>query len=71
MKYRAPSSFVLLSTGEAEAQCNGPTDCLVIHSRRMVMGGKFELEKVMDSLATISEIIFKRLHCMECNQCQP
>ena len=35
------------------------------------MGGKFELEKVIDSLATISEIIFKRLHCMECNQCQP
>jgi hypothetical protein len=32
---------------------------------------KFELEKLVDSLATISDIIFRRLHCMECNQCEP
>jgi hypothetical protein len=32
---------------------------------------KFEIEKVVDSLATISDIIFRRLHCMECNQCEP
>jgi hypothetical protein len=32
---------------------------------------KFDIEKVVDSLATISDIIFKRLHCMECNQCEP
>jgi hypothetical protein len=31
----------------------------------------YEIEKVMDSLATISSILFKRLHCMECNQCEP
>jgi hypothetical protein len=33
--------------------------------------GKFEIERVVDSLATISDIIFKRLQCMECNQCEP
>jgi hypothetical protein len=33
--------------------------------------GRFEVEEIMDSLATISEIIFRRLHCMECNQCEP
>ncbi len=32
---------------------------------------RYEIEKVVDSLATISDIIFKRLHCMECNQCEP
>ena len=32
---------------------------------------KFEVEEIMDSLATISEIIFRRLKCMECNQCEP
>lgn len=32
---------------------------------------KFEIESVVDSLATISDIIFRRLHCMECNQCEP
>jgi hypothetical protein len=32
---------------------------------------KLHLEKIVDSLATISDIIFKRLHCMECNQCEP
>lgn len=32
---------------------------------------KFEIEEVMDSLATISDVIFRRLHCMECNQCEP
>jgi hypothetical protein len=31
----------------------------------------FEIEEVMDSLATISEILFLRLKCMECNQCEP
>ncbi|MDP9074108.1 MAG: hypothetical protein M3N98_08030 [Actinomycetota bacterium] len=31
----------------------------------------FEIEEVMDSLATLSEIIFLRLKCMECNQCEP
>lgn len=36
------------------------------------MGRKrFEIEEVVDSLATISEIIFRRLQCMECNQCEP
>jgi len=35
------------------------------------MAPKFEIEEVMDSLATISEILFRRLHCMECNQCEP
>ncbi len=32
---------------------------------------ELELEKIVDSLATISDIIFKRLQCMECNQCEP
>jgi predicted aldo/keto reductase-like oxidoreductase len=31
----------------------------------------FEIEKLVDSLATISSIIFHRLQCMECNQCEP
>ncbi|MEA3148078.1 MAG: hypothetical protein QOE88_27 [Verrucomicrobiota bacterium] len=31
----------------------------------------YEIEELVDSLATISDIIFKRLHCMECNQCEP
>ncbi len=31
----------------------------------------FEIEEVMDSLATISEILFLRLKCVECNQCEP
>lgn len=35
------------------------------------MPKQFEIEKLVDSLATISDIIFKRLHCMECNQCEP
>lgn len=35
------------------------------------MPKKFEIEILVDSLATISDIIFKRLHCMECNQCEP
>lgn len=35
------------------------------------MPNKFEIEKLVDSLATISEIIFRRLKCMECNQCEP
>jgi hypothetical protein len=30
-----------------------------------------EVEKLVDSLAVISRIIFNRLHCMECNQCEP
>jgi hypothetical protein len=34
-------------------------------------GKPFEIERIMDSLATISTILFKRLHCMECNQCEP
>jgi hypothetical protein len=32
---------------------------------------KFELQHVVDSLATISDIIFRRFKCMECNQCEP
>jgi len=32
---------------------------------------EFEIQRVADSLATISEIIFRRLHCMECNLCEP
>ena len=35
------------------------------------MPPKYEIEEIMDSLAVISEIIFKRLQCMECNQCEP
>lgn len=35
------------------------------------MAPRFEIEEVMDSLATISEILFRRLKCMECNQCEP
>jgi hypothetical protein len=35
------------------------------------MPPKFEIEEIMDSLATISDILFRRLHCMECNQCEP
>ena len=31
----------------------------------------YQIEELVDSLATISDIIFKRLHCMECNQCEP
>jgi hypothetical protein len=34
-------------------------------------GKEFEVEKIMDSLATISSIIFNRLKCMECNKCEP
>lgn len=34
-------------------------------------GKEGEIERIMDSLATISSIIFNRLHCMECNQCEP
>lgn len=34
-------------------------------------GKEFEIERIMDSLATISSIIFNRLHTMECNQCEP
>ena len=35
------------------------------------MPPKFEIERLVDSLATISSILFNRLHCMECNQCEP
>lgn len=35
------------------------------------MPKQFEIEKLVDSMATISEIIFNRLKTMECNQCQP
>jgi hypothetical protein len=35
------------------------------------MGKHYEIEELVDSLATISDIIFRRLHCMECNQCEP
>lgn len=31
----------------------------------------FELERVADSLSTISSIIFHRLKTMECNPCEP
>jgi hypothetical protein len=33
--------------------------------------GNFKIELVVESLATISDIIFRRLKCMECNQCEP
>lgn len=32
---------------------------------------RFKLEEILDPLARISEIIFKRLHTMECNPCEP
>ena len=35
------------------------------------MAPPYEVEAVMDSLATISEVLFRRLVCMECNQCEP
>jgi hypothetical protein len=35
------------------------------------MAPKYEIEAVIDSLATVSEILFLRLKCMECNQCEP
>jgi len=35
------------------------------------MPNHFKIEELVISLSTISEIIFKRLHCMECNQCEP
>jgi len=35
------------------------------------MGPKFEIEEIMDSLATVSEILFHRLITMECNACEP
>jgi hypothetical protein len=31
----------------------------------------FKIELLIDSMATISDIIFKRIKCMECNQCEP
>ena len=31
---------------------------------------KWEIEELVDSLATISEIIFRRWHCVECNNCE-
>jgi hypothetical protein len=37
----------------------------------MTGGRRFEVEEIMDSLALISEVIFLRLKCMECNQCEP
>ena len=35
------------------------------------MAKRFELEEMIDPLAVISEILFLRLKCMECNQCEP
>ena len=35
------------------------------------MPKKFEIERLVDSLATVSDIIFKRIKTMECNQCEP
>lgn len=35
------------------------------------MPGHFRIEELVEPLSRISEIIFKRLHCMECNQCEP
>jgi hypothetical protein len=35
------------------------------------MSGSFHLDRIIESLATISDIIYKRFHCMECNQCEP
>ena len=31
----------------------------------------FRMEELIEPLARISEIIFKRLHTMECNKCEP
>ena len=45
--------------------------CLYLEEVASMPGKEFEIEKIMDSLATISSIIFHRLHCMECNQCEP
>lgn len=35
------------------------------------MPDHFRIEELVQPLSRISEIIFKRLHCMECNQCEP
>jgi hypothetical protein len=35
------------------------------------MPPKFEIEKLVDSLATTSDIIFLRLFCQICKQCEP
>jgi hypothetical protein len=32
---------------------------------------RFEIEEIVASIATISEIIYRRFQCMECNQCEP
>ena len=35
------------------------------------MPDRINIERLVDSLATISDIIFERLKTMECNKCQP
>jgi hypothetical protein len=35
------------------------------------MHHKYNIEELLQPLATISEILFKRLQCMECNRCEP
>ena len=32
---------------------------------------RFEIDELIDPLAVVSEILFLRLRCMECNQCEP
>ncbi len=32
---------------------------------------RFDIEELIDPLAVLSEIIFLRLKCVECNQCEP
>jgi hypothetical protein len=42
-----------------------------VFQRGTFIAEKFEIERVVDSMATISEILFERFKCMECNQCEP
>lgn len=35
------------------------------------MAPNYDIERVIDSLATISSVLFKRLVTMECNKCEP
>lgn len=32
---------------------------------------RFEIDELIDPLAVLSEIIFRRLKCVECNKCEP
>ena len=43
-----------------------------IYDREVGVGTpRFEIEELIDPLAVLSEILFLRLRCMECNQCEP